>query len=72
MPKNKLLHEGLYKETGHYVKAWAEGRGRNREIIVQVWLNGADPVGEPDGDWAMPGVLPTDAAIDQSILNTKP
>lgn len=53
-----------------YVKAWKEGRGRNAEVMVQVWKSGK-PEGEPDGDWAMPGVLPVDVAVSQALLQTK-
>lgn len=55
----------------HYVRAWKEGRGRNAEIMVQVWYAKDKPEGEPDGDWAMPGMLPLLTAIGQAILNTQ-
>lgn len=67
--KRKYLQDGVYH--GFYVRAWREGRGRNSEIMVQVWLTQSSE-GEPAGDWAMPGVLPLAAAMDQAILNTKP
>jgi hypothetical protein len=54
----------------HYVRAWAEGRGRNREIMVHVW-KGKEPVGDPQGDWAMPAVFGLDGCIHQAVLQTK-
>jgi hypothetical protein len=54
---------------GRYVRAWREGRGRNADIVVQVW-NGTEPDGEPACDWAMPGRLPLDAAIAQASIQT--
>lgn len=71
----KYQHDGLYTYDGKtvYVRAWKEGKGRNAEIAVQVWfkhINGK-PVGDPEGDWGMPGTLPVTAAIEQSILQTK-
>lgn len=44
--KKKYLFEGL--QEGRFVRAWREGRGRNSEIMVQVWNRGV-PEGEPDG-----------------------
>lgn len=56
----------VYRESGEYVRCWKE----RREWVVQVWLSGkAD--GEPDGDWAFDGRIGTDAAVDQTILNTR-
>ena len=66
--KPKYLWNMLHNEV--FVRAWGEGRGRQREIAIQVWLSGK-PEGEPDGDWGMPGILPLDAAIDQAIINTR-
>lgn len=70
----KYLHDGTYTygepSAIYWIRAWREGRGRNSEIIVQVW-NGSAPDGEPVGDWAMPGVLPLNAAIEQSIIQSK-
>lgn len=54
---------------GVYVRAWNEGRGRNKETIVQVWKS-ATPEGEPQGDWAMPAFLGPIACIEQAILQT--
>ena len=55
--------------NGRWVRVWRDGRGRNSEIVVQIW-NRAEPVGEPDGDWAMPGVLGVSAAVAQAELQT--
>lgn len=60
----KVLVNGV--RDGCFVKCWKD----KREIVVQVWLSGKAE-GEPDGDWAMPGVIGLDAAIDQSILQTR-
>jgi hypothetical protein len=65
--KTRYAFDGVYK--GCYVRAWAEGKGRNKEIMVQVWKSGKAE-GEPDGDWAMPGILPVTPAMDQAILQT--
>jgi hypothetical protein len=54
----------------HYIRAWVEGKGRDREYAVQVWLNKAKPEGEPDGDWAMPFAFGLQGSIEQSIVNT--
>ncbi len=69
----KYQHDGTYTCDGKtvYIRAWKEGKGRNAEIAVQVWLKGK-PEGEPEGDWGMPGVLPVTAAIEQAILQTSP
>lgn len=66
--KIRYAFDGVYK--GVYVKAWAEGRGRNKEVMVQVWKSGKAE-GEPEGDWVMPGCLPTTVAMDQAILQTE-
>lgn len=58
------------KRGEEYVRAWSQANGRNREICVQVWLSG-EMAGEPQGDWAMPGVLGYEAAIAQAVLQTK-
>lgn len=65
-------HDGpyTYGERKVYVRAWKEGKGRDREIAVQVW-NSGKPEGEPEGDWGMPGILPVTAAIEQAILQTE-
>ena len=70
--KRKYAHDGVYEYNGRksYVRAWKEGRGRQQEIMVQVWING-NPDGEPQGDWAMPGIIGLEGAIEQSILQTK-
>ena len=67
MSKKRYQFDGL--RDGRWVSAWKEGRGRNAEVIVQIW-NGGSVEGEPDGDWAMPGILPVDVAIEQAILQT--
>lgn len=56
--------------NGNYVRAWKEGRGHG-EIMVQVWLGKSEPTGEPDGDWAMPGMLGWSLAIDIAVAQTK-
>lgn len=70
MPEKKIKYLWNAPHAGCFIRAWAEGRGRNREITVDVWLSGK-PEGESDGQWAMPGILPLDAAIEQAILNTR-
>lgn len=55
---------------GRYFEATKSGRGRNAEILVQVW-KGDTKEGEPTHEWEMPGILPMDAAIDQAILQSK-
>ena len=67
----KIRYQFDGKYNAHYIRAWKEGRGRNSEIMVQVWFAKDKPEGEPDGDWAMPGVLPISAAIAQAVLNTE-
>lgn len=67
MAKTNYIFDGVYKGNC-YVRAWREGRGRNAEIVVQVWKSGKAE-GEPDGDWAMPAVLGA-VAIDQAIAQT--
>lgn len=53
---------------GNYVRAFRE----RRDFVVQVWLNRADPVSEPDGDWSMPGRLGLELAVEQAAFQTKP
>lgn len=65
----KYKVDGLWGKTGRYVRAWTEGRGRDKEHCVQVW-NSGKPEGEPQGDWGMPGVLPLNAAVEQAIAQT--
>jgi hypothetical protein len=60
----KYLVDGV--RDGNYVRLWKEGR----EWVVQVWKGKKEPKGDPDGDWAMPGVLPAEAALGQAILQT--
>ena len=55
-------------QDGRHVRAWKEGRGHG-EYMVQVW-NSGKPEGEPDGDWAMPGIIGLDGAVSQSLLQT--
>lgn len=54
---------------GRFVRAWSEGRGREAEIIVQIW-NSGKPEGEPDGDWAMPKLLGETACVNQALAQT--
>lgn len=70
MPVKKRNYRFNGRHKGHFVRCWREGRGRRAECMVQVWAHAAEPSGEPDGDWAMPGVLPDDACISQAILQT--
>lgn len=72
MKAKKFAFEGVYPFDGRkpYIQAWREGRGRNAEIVVQVWNSGV-PVGMSDDEWGMPGCLSIAAAIEQSILQTK-
>lgn len=65
----KYAVDGVRGEN--YVRAWKEGKGRDAEIMVQVWLKKAAPDGEPNGDWAMPGVLGVECAISQSVIQSK-
>lgn len=66
--KPRYVYDQAVKQ--HYVRAWQEGRGRNADIVVQVWLHKDKPEGEPEGDWAMPGVLGYPAAVAQAIAQT--
>jgi len=75
--KPNYVHDGvrLFQQQGQpdrkdYVRAWQEGRGRNADIIVQVWVGKDKPEGEPEGDWAMPGVLGIPACIAQAVVQT--
>lgn len=75
--KPKYIHDGirLFRKEGSpdrtdYVRAWQEGRGRNAEIVVQVWIGKDKPDGEPDGDWAMPAILGVPAAVAQAVVQT--
>jgi len=61
----KILFDQLVK--GRHVRAWKEGKGRRAEMMVQVW-NSGKPEGEPDVDYAMPGILPASVAVDQTLL----
>lgn len=59
--------------TKHYIRAWkGEGRGRNAELVVQVWHGKTKPEGEPDGDWAMPYILGVPNCIRQAVAQTTP
>ncbi len=62
----KFSYQGVYA-PGVFVRAWPEGRGRAKEYCVQVWLKD-NPIGDPEGDWAMPGVLGIAACIAQAVL----
>lgn len=63
----RYLFDGI--RAGRWVRAWREGRGRNAEIVVQIW-NIGQPEGEPDGDWGMPPLLGIELAITQACLQT--
>lgn len=65
--KPKILIDGMFE--GRYVKAWKEVRGRNAEIVVQIW-NKENCEGEPDGDWGMPGVLGLSSSISTAMSQT--
>lgn len=54
---------------GRFVRAWKEGRGREAEVVVQVW-NSDKPEGDPTGDWAMPAVLGAAACVHQALAQT--
>lgn len=60
---------GNIQRDGRHIRYWTEGRGRNAETIVLIW-NSGKPEGDPDGDWAMPGVLGENACINQALLQT--
>lgn len=65
--KPKYLVDGV--SSNHRVRAWKE----RRNIIVHVWLDQGhrqEPVGEPEGDWEMPGVLGVELAIAQAVAQT--
>jgi len=50
---------------GRYVRAT-----KTRESIdIQIWNSGT-PVGDPDGDWAMPKILGVEISIEQALLQT--
>lgn len=66
-----LVDEGEKKGQTVYVRSWREGKGRNAEIIVQVWLSGK-PEGDPDGDWGIPGVFGLEGAVAQAVIQTDP
>jgi hypothetical protein len=61
--KQQFLVDEL--RNGRWVRAFKE----RREIVVQVW-NSGKPEGEPDGDWAMPGVLGVEVSVAQAISQT--
>lgn len=63
----KFIYDGIHGKA--YARAWKEGKGRQAEIVVQVWMSGT-PDGEPDGDWAMPACFGI-AAVDQAVLQTE-
>jgi len=65
--KKRYLFDGL--RDGRWIRCWSEGRGRNKEIAVQIWNSGVAE-GDPDGDWGMPGVLGVVLSIDQAVLQT--
>lgn len=68
--KQKYAHEGQWigKEGDKpvFVLAWKE----KREWAIQVWISG-EYLGDPDGDWEMPGRLPLNVAIHQAVLQSK-
>ena len=71
MSKPKYLVDESQKQKGwsgfHYIRAWRDRQGIN----VQIWLKKKSPIGEPDGDWAMPKVLGLSTAIAQAVLQTE-
>lgn len=67
MTKHRIEFDQL--NQGRWVRAWREGRGRNAEIVVQIW-NSGKPEGEPDGDWGMPAILGLSTAIAQAEVQT--
>lgn len=60
--KIKYLHDGVWRETGRYVRLFRE----NREWVVQVW-NGPAADGDPAHDIGMPGRFPADLAVEQTL-----
>jgi hypothetical protein len=67
MPKKiRYLVDGL--REGRWIKLWKEGRGHG-EYMVQIW-NSGKPEGEPDGDWAMPGIIGAVGAMETAVLQT--
>lgn len=56
-------------KRGRYYEAYKEGKGRDAEIVVNVWATDKK-VGEPAHEWGMPTILPIDAAVDQAILQS--
>jgi hypothetical protein len=68
-PKSKrYLFDHEY--DGRYVRAWSDGKGRHREIVVQVW-NSGKPEGEPDGEWGMPPEIGVASCISCAVAQTK-
>lgn len=67
MGKKRYLVDEV--QDGRYVRAWKEGRGRNQEVVVQIW-NSGKPEGDPDGEWGMPGILGVPACVSQALKQT--
>lgn len=76
MGKNQLLHNRVYSkgERDVWVRCWSEGRGRNKEFIVQIWDDPNAPAkdAKPDHDWAMPSWCGLAGAIDQAVIQSYP
>ena len=70
-PKNKrYIFDDVHQPGEQYVRAWPEGKGRQREIVVQVWISGK-PEGEPDGEWGMPPEIGVASCISCAVAQTK-
>lgn len=65
----KLLRDGLWEDSGRYVRTWREGKGRQMAYMIRIW-NAGKVVGECNGDWAMPGILGLGASVDQALIQT--
>jgi DNA (cytosine-5)-methyltransferase 1 len=67
LAKQKYLIDNV--RDGRYVRAWKEGKGRQAEIVVQIW-NGETPEGEPDADLGLPAILGVETAVAQAMAQT--
>lgn len=76
MPESKPHFDGPYgtKHVCHtWIKCWSEGRGRNKEVVVQIWYGQTNkPARKPDHDIGMPGIFDPISAINQAILENPP
>ena len=54
-------------EGGHFIRAYKD----RRDFIVQVWLDKAEPTGEPDGDWGMPAQIDLTIAVALAVAQTR-